>query len=422
MTYIVINALQMSWTDLTRALTDYTVMSTSGFNQLLAGTPRELFRPGELGALVRSGDNTEIWLNTTRNQYGHRLPLIGRVLEYHKDQTGAILDLICAYGFGGLFGLTGMGPSKVVQVTPSKESQFSVMAFFRSRVCWVDPSVEDATVIAELEKSMTQPLMQRIRSVEDGPLIDWLTLYPGACYLVALALVRCGLCSGYSTVQTTSSTIIQTTWSETRLIEAPIRKLITAHSVKRLVRFTAKPERDDAVWASLFNGINAGTLRQILVHFGKTDRELASWTREQLIDCVGTWETRMPDRSRVDAFKVDVLVTLRYNRTAPDMLPWLRTEDLVEWLNPPSVSEPDEFLIIEPKPDEIPPSPVQALLTSLKIHKPQFVTTYEAAGYDYDLLEYVLSELNNPNTKDILATLTDPERMKIIVAWRKADK
>ena len=85
--------------------------------------------------------------------------------------------------------------------------------------------------------------------------------------------------------------------------------------------------------------------------------------------------------------------------------------------------EEEEVICFAPKTPKPKLSKLGQLLEANEMTNPgttAFVQAYEEAGYEYEDIETMLTELNNPNTASLLKLLTDPQRMKLLRVWRAA--
>lgn len=299
------------------------------------------------------------------------------------------------------------------------------LSFFRSGTCVVHSSVDDSTVLAELEKSLEHKLMKALRAdtyphAPGTPVVAaLLTDYPELSWLVALALIQLGHCSAYSQVQTRTSTLIQTKISEDDIISNAIYPIVFAYPLPRLANFTCSSKNDDAVWRDLFSGCKISELEDILVDFGKTRAELNTWSSYPPADRNRALVNAAANCSRREQYKIHILRFLRAGKPAPYMLPWLDDDELRAWLNPKPVT--DERMVLDAVPEPSVPSErslVEAVFAKAKVNKPAFVDLFISEGYRLDHLEDVLTHFDNPDTQPLRALLTGPNKLDVLKALR----
>lgn len=406
------------WENLIADLENYSVMWD--FNKYVAGVPRGIVTCGMSRVMKPDHQSLKIWLSITRNQYPNILVGIGQVLQYHRSDAEMVLQAIRKHGFAFAFGLEGHSAPVIhqPQPQPSKWKNPTVVEFFRTGSCRVDSTIEDATVIREIEKVSNSLILRAVKSPEVS-VMKWLEKYPNGCFLVLLAMIREGVCSPVTAVKTKAMTIIQYQDSEESVCDLSITGLINVVKLPRLALFLRDPEEDDFHWPLLFSGIKPSVLRNLLVKYGKKEIEVKDWNAEKLVDVIKTFS---PTIGNNVAFKVEIIELFRANGTARDAFPWLSTKELTKWLTPVELFEEEaiHFIPTTPKPKL---SRLGRLLEANQMSNPgttAFVHAYEEAGYEYEDLETMLTELNNPNTAGILKHLTDPQRMKLLRVWRSA--
>lgn len=341
---------------------------------------------------------------------------IGSILEQSGSRANSSRQLIQRSGYSEMF----FGSGSAEPVKPAEYGKFflapsltsapkaSATNFIRNGgLTYVHHSTEDETITEELEKASKHPIMQMLKT-PDLSVSEWLEQYPDGIHLVILALIRMGECSPYSTVKSRTSTIIQAKYSEKMIVDDALKGMLIL-PVKRLAQFTAAPELDEAVWPSLFTGVKPISLRKLLISYGKQEQEVNRWDPPKLIEVLGSHRQS----------GIDLLELLRENGKAPNMFPWLSSQELAQWLDPPDAMITEEAINLGPK--ALPPKLTQlgSLMAEARIDKPGFVRAYEKAGYEYEDMGFILKEIGNPNTKDILSQLTDPERVRLLRTWRK---
>lgn len=418
------------WDGLVEEMQNYTLMWN--FNRYFESVPRGTVTQdaGE----VRKPDmmNLRVWLNTVRAQTPDSLIGIGQVLHYYRSDAQMPISVIHKYGFAADFGFGGRSvpvpapvysmPSYIEKPAPRTKSS-SRVSFFRDLHCKVDPTIEDATVIKEIEKVSGSLLLRAVKSPQVS-VMEWLDAYSDGCYLVLLAMIREGVASPLTAVRTKATTIIQYCYPEETIAASVVDSLFNSLTLPRLALFLRNPEEDDLHWPSLFSGIKPSVLRKILVKYGKKEIEVNGWDAGKLVDTVKTFSPTQGHGHKTD-YKIEILKLFRENGSAQDTFPWFSTEELTKWLNPvdPMELEEEEVICFAPKTPKPKLSKLGQLLETNEMTNPgttAFVQAYEEAGYEYEDIETMLTELNNPNTASLLKLLTDPQRMKLLRVWRAA--
>lgn len=421
------------WELLLDELQNYSFMYE--FNKYLMAVPRGIITEGIAHVIKPENQTMRLWLCITRNQYPNSLRGIGQVLRYYHGEAQMPITAIEKYGFEEAFGFTGYSaptsapapvysmPSYIERPAPKAKGSSRVL-FFRDLHCKVDPTIEDATVIKEIEKVSGSLLLRAVKSPQVS-VMEWLDIYTNGCFLVLLALIREGVASPVTAVKTKATTIIQYCYPEETIAASVVDSLFNSLTLPRLALFLRNPEEDDLHWPSLFSGIKPSVLRKILVKYGKKEIEVNGWDAGKLVDTVKTFS---PTQGHKTDYKIEILKLFRENGTAQDTFPWFSTEELTKWLNPVDAFgegiEEEEVICFAPKTPKPKLSKLGQLLEANEMTNPgttAFVQAYEEAGYEYEDLETMLTELNNPNTTGLLKRLTDPQRMKLLRVWRAAN-
>ena len=288
------------------------------FNKYFAAVPHGTITEG-IGHVMKPDSQTmRVWLNITRNQYPHSLRGIGQVLYYYHSDAEMPIAAIRKYGFSSAFGFTDYSfplpvysmPSYIEKPAPRTKSS-SRVSFFRDLHCKVDPTIEDATVIKEIEKVSGSLLLRAVKSPQVS-VMEWLDTYSDGCYLVLLAMIREGVASPVTAVKTKATTIVQYCYPEETIATSVVDSLFNSLTLPRLALFLRNPEEDDLHWPSLFSGIKPSVLRKILVKYGKKEIEVNGWDAGKLVEVVKTFSPTQGHGHKTD-YKIEVLKLFREN-------------------------------------------------------------------------------------------------------------
>lgn len=315
-----------------------------------------------------------------------------------------------------------------------------ILAYFRDSPGWVNPSIQDKTVLAELERCMEHPIVQLLEvanfpaASDSTPLINFLRAYPLALPLIAIALLQCNACDPFTNgVRLKTGNILQMRQSEQELIDTCIRPIIQSLPLARLVQFKDEPGFDYQYFPTRFNGVNMDVLRQLMIAFGTDPEEVRRFKDpHDFIYAVQVAEGRLSREpfssvERLYSFKLETLHLLRAldNGNSAIMFPWLSSEELADMLNPPAPLRPDQVISIPlPALSPAPAAPVvtntpfvpslqlNELLSKARVARAMdFAVIWHNADYDLEDLVYVLEKGTNP---ELLNLLTDAERVRLI--------
>ena len=365
---------------------------------------------------------------------------LGAVLIASGAQCTAVIQTISRSEYADMFfdDVLTTPPSNPIRPTTSfpyssaslhPDPIAEVHAFFNEQAFCIRANTELDTVSRILHKIEATPLM-RLLKCPLGPntIIPWLETRPELCHFVGIELIRSGTCNPYSPVtQRTNSSdprnIMQYKSSAEELAGQAIEPIIKCYGLKTLANFLGAEKDQARNWRGLFQASGMEELKAFLANAGKGKAEMEMWDKETLIEQMATWVERVPVNQQF-SYKQRVLEFLRRRDVHPEyveavngfranMLPWLDSDELLEWMNPRRISTSSDMMILDPLAEEVELTPLESLFKRAKVNAPAFVEKFQNDGFVIEDLPLVIDGFNDPDLETIRSLLTTPQKLAL---------